>query len=348
MNSRRARARRLTVPGALLLAVSFALVGCSQGTDSAKEGPITSRMNALYGDDSGNEQWQAENERYEEIVATCMKEKGFEYTPVKPDDDAFAVQTWSDEDWDPVADAKENGYYITPASKDALIEQYGLGEVTDDEIVDEDPGSWFADDDPNGAYYRGLSASDQAAYDEALYGPMSDDMEAEYDWTTAGCNGEAFHEVYEAQMDDQEAEQDSTVMDDYYSYADDKLTNDPRVLEASAAWASCMADQGYDFATADEARSSIQQRFDDLTGTDTTSEEWVDPDPSRFSDEEIATLHDDEIALATTDAQCTVDTDMYDVYETVLFDVETEFYNTHKTEVDAWFAAQEARMNKKD
>ncbi len=343
-NMRLTAARRLAVPGVMLLAVSFALVGCSKGSDSPKEGPITSRMNALYNGDGGNEKMRAENDRHEEIVASCMKEKGFEYTPVKMDDDAFGFETYSDEDWDPVAEAKENGYHITPVSKDALIAQYGLGEPTEEEIPEE---PMTTDEDPNSAYYSTLSANDQVAYDEALYGVAPDDgSEYEYDWKTAGCSGEAFHQVYESQIAGQ-GDEDSTLMDDYYTFTDEKASNDSRVVDALSAWVTCMADKDYDFADFDEAVASIQKRFDDLTGTDSTSEEWVDPDPDLFSDEDITALHDDEVATATADAQCTVSSGWYDAYEEAWADAETEFYNSHKAEVDAWFAAQEALLNPK-
>lgn len=350
MNRRAAPARRLFVPGVLLLAASFAFVGCAKGTD-AKTGPISSRWNAVYGDESSwEDQWASDNARYEEVVARCMKEKGFEYTPVPAGVNGGMTVVGGDDEYDPVAEAKENGYWITPASMDELLMNYGLGDPEDfpEDLVD-DSGSWFAEGDPNGPYYRSLSASDQAAYDEALYGPPLDeddyDAEYEWDWTTAGCSGEASHQVYDLDQTD-DSEVDSTVMDDFYTYAEDKITNDSRVRQAEAAWASCMAGKGYDFARSDEARQSIQQRFDDLTGADSNSDTWTPPDPDRFSAAELTDLHDDEIATATADAQCYVKSGMDAAVEAAYFDVETEFYSSHKAEVDAYFDALEAAQKK--
>ncbi len=334
-------ARRTAVPGALLLTVSFALAGCSPGADTVEEGPITSRIKAIDGDD---ELTRAQNTRYEEAIAACMKAKGFEYTPV-PMGDSYSSESWSEEDWDPVADAKEHGYSITPAGKDALAMQYSLGDEAPEETAAEEEVPSDVADDPNDAYYSTLSASDQTAYDEALYGPMVDDTAEvdtiqEYDWTTNGCSGVAAHEVYDTQTD----EQDTSVLEDFYAYAADKTDDDSRVVEANAAWVSCMAGKGYDFADPDAARASIQQRFDDLMGIDPTSEVRVEPDLDGVSDEVFAALHDDEMATSLADAECIVSAGVRDAFDRAWADADAKFYDSHKTEVDAWFAAQEARL----
>jgi len=108
-----------------------------------------------------------------------------------------------------------------------------------------------------------------------------------------------------------------------------------------------MSDKGYSFATPEEPPMSFQKRLDELIGTDSTSEEWIEPDMDRFTDQDIKALHAEEIATATADAQCIVKVDWFKVYEAAWYDAEVAFYDAHRAEVDAWFDEQEAAMGKK-
>lgn len=367
MNSRPARARRLVVPGALLLAASFALVGCSKGSDAAAEqkiGPIESRQNSFY--DKQNQFWNNDsNDTYEEALAACMKESGFEYIPQKWDDGSNGVSVESaspdDQSLDPVANAKENGYYITPANKEQAAEWWGPGDTATDEPTTDSSGSLsdslsesiFSENDPNNAYFLSLSDSDRLAYVRAMMGPYADmspddfsSADWTYDWTQAGCQGEASHEAWDQPMD--QAETDTSVIDDFYSYASDKVANDDRVVRATTAWSSCMSGKGYTFSTSDDAVQSIQQRFDSLTGTDSNSTNpdgsWTPPDVSGVSDDDLAALHADEIATATADAECTVSSGLEKAQADAWYDADVDYYSTHKAEVDAYFDAQEAAL----
>ncbi|MCL2423984.1 MAG: hypothetical protein FWD11_08875, partial [Micrococcales bacterium] len=224
MSRYRTPVRFLAIPAAALLAASSLLVGCAKDDASDKIGPISARFDVLYGADFD---WNATQVQYEETIAACMKEKGFEYTPEPMVDDGFA--STSAEDWDPVAEAKLNGYWITPASKDDLALQYGMGEP---ETAWEDDSFWF-DDSPNGRYRQNLSDTEQTAYDEAMYGPAIDvegeeGVEIEWDWRTGGCQGEAFHKVYDDGAG-WNGDTTGTVIEEYQEYASDKVDNDPRV-----------------------------------------------------------------------------------------------------------------------
>jgi hypothetical protein len=113
-----------------------------------------------------------------------------------------------------------------------------------------------------------------------------------------------------------------------------------------------MADKGYTFASSEEAQQSVAQRFKDLTGIDATNDggwgtDQADPDLiAGITEAEYTALHDDEIATATADSQCYVKAGQEDAYNAAYFDVETEYYATHKTEVDAYFAALDAAQKK--
>ncbi|MCL2089935.1 MAG: hypothetical protein FWH11_01700 [Micrococcales bacterium] len=351
MNSRLAPAHRLVVPGTLLLAVSFALVGCTQSADAAaKTGPISARFDALYS--GSDDQWRDDNDKVQEIIAACMKEKGFEYIP-EPADLYQSTETISAEDWDPVAHAKEYGYFITYG-----MVGYGTDESEDlPEPFIDDSSVWVDENDPNGPYYLSLSESERTAYDEALYGSLSDEeWEAAWegdgegpDWTTQGCSGEAWHERELAWEAEREAEEsiDSTVMDDYDTYTDDKVANDRRVVKAKKTWSSCMTDAGYDFAEQEEAETSIRLRFDSILGIDSSKGYSLDLDEiSSSALADLRALQEDEIATATADAQCFVKSGLRTAYDDAQLDAETEFYNSHKAAVDAYFEALAAAQKK--
>lgn len=312
-------AHRLLVPAVAVLAASSVLVACSHdGTTTDKVGPISALYDAMWGED-----YQvADSIRYEEAVATCMKENGFEYTPTPMEDTTAMAGPMPQADWDPVANAKVDGYGI------ALF----LG------LDDDDDNSGFAKGDPNRIYYDALSDEEQAAYSQALHGtPTLDEPDPESYWTTGGCYGEAFHEVYESQNNWPDMDTPS-VMDDYWQFVSDKVENDPRIGKAATKWSACMSNKGYQFTELADARESIQQRYDDLLAVDWTTQGW---------EADLAALRADEIATATADAQCRVKAGVDQAYDDAWFDGETEFYNAHRAEVDAWFAEQEASRPKR-
>ncbi|MCL2423572.1 MAG: hypothetical protein FWD11_06730 [Micrococcales bacterium] len=336
--NRHAPVRALVVVPALLLAVSCTLVGCAEDkADTEKIGPVESRIHDVYGAWS-EERWYAFSVRAEELIAACMKEKGFEYLPVPPDmgyqSSTGPDQGTDDVDDDPVAYAKEHGYGIVPASKAEYQARWGSGEDT--------PA-----DNPNDAYYEGLSPTQQEAYDEALSGrhPVDEDEyesgSHEYDWTAFGCAGEAQHEVW----DKDETPIDDTVIDDYYAYVEDQVANDPRVHKAEKNWSSCMSGKGYDFRRPENAWDSIVKKYNELAGSNWDSLDW-EPNLDQISDADLASLHADEITTATADAQCDKKAGVTESHNNASFDADTEFYRTHKAEVDAWYDAhQAARKN---
>src|SRR5690606_2364200 len=130
---------------------------------------------------------------------------GFEYTPV--DWSAMNGGSFSSDELDVQWGTLE------------FAEQYGYGATTDpwgnqgEEVVD--PGAeqeQFVD--PNQEYVDSMSETEASAYYAALYGEQPEfdenadpeaEIETEYSWEDAGCQGKASHEVYEVGtgMDDE-------------------------------------------------------------------------------------------------------------------------------------------------
>jgi hypothetical protein len=352
--------RAATVAGcaALLLA------GCSGGPGSSPTsskgssdydpGPLDVYMSQIYGysldGDQSQDELQAESDRQqresEEIVASCMQEQGFEYTPVE-----------------------NTGVYISGDDLDVewgtkeFAEKYGYGISTDPwgtEDMPVDDGEEYVD--PNQDYVDAMSASEQEAYWAALYGEpvTSDDPEAteaaEWDWTTAGCQGKAQHEVYDAGQDSEEFADLEEEMNGIW----DQLSSDPRVTELDAAWASCMADAGYEGMTIQsDATTALYDEWSDIQG-------WNDPDyneqvenwdweaepegppmPTPDADEAKA-FTDKEIAQAVADFTCKDKVKYDETWSAINKEIQQDFVDQHKAELDAWVEAATAARSDAD
>jgi len=287
--------RSPALPALVAAVAALALAGCTGGGSSASSDDETGPLTAFFekvGGSFDDEDFEKQQRDVEELVATCMAEQGFEYTPAEPMSGGIAS---SDDmpDWE----SKE------------YAEQYGYGATTSDEL-------WGSGDewvDPNAEYVESMSESEQSAYYEALWGsgpeidPDADpeaELEYEYNWEESGCQGAAQHEVYE-----QDQIWDDPALKDLFEEMNteyENLADDPALREAQQKWATCIAEAGYDYANPEEAQQSI---YDELNGLyeamAPADPEDVDPDASFEPDPAAkAELKEKELALATADYAC--------------------------------------------
>lgn len=325
--------RRL-FPVAALGGLIVLLAGCSgaPSPEESPDSPLTSYMNALYGGDLSEEeqqkQFEERNRESEDLVAACMTEQGFEYTPNVV---TGSVMTSSGQEWDP-----DNRDWVS---------QYGYGIINypgHDEPVEPEQSS----PDPNAAYVESLSTSEQTAFYEALYGPQpsEEDVQAmndeagdgsgyEYDWTTAGCSGAAQHET--AAADPLQGEEFKTLSDSLNAFWTDMGTG-PEFTAVDTDWAACMDEAGQPgFATQSDASNSINEKYnafwENASGT-----EGVSPDSP-----EVEELGEQEIALALVDLDCREKINFNDRRQEAQFAAEEKFVADHKSELDALKAAAE-------
>ncbi len=338
-----------TRPAAILaaLCVSMLLSGCAASNtdaDSApetKDSPLAEFMSSVYESGMSTEDQEkefAERERKrEDLVAQCMTEEGFEYTP-NVQNVSFSMA--SDTEWN-------------PESRD-WVAQYGYGmvnwpgrddqpEVTEDEYVD-----------TNADYVASLSASEQTAFYEALNGPMMDeaDMPAdgemvEWDWTTAGCWGWADHEMNGDET--ATAEKYEPLMESMNTLYEDMMSS-PEISKADADWSACMADAGHPgFSVQMDAQNSINDKMNAIyEATSTTYEDGstetfatAAPGSGGMDDPAMKELGEEEIELALVDLDCREKTDYRDSMESVQFELEQQFIDDHKTELEAFRADME-------
>ena len=317
------------------MCASALLSGCASSAEAPaaaeEESPLTEFFSAAYGADLSQEEQQekfAEDERErEDLVAQCMTEEGFEYTPNLQ---ASTMTMSSGEEWD--MDSRE------------WVAQYGYGMVNypgKEEMQSGDAGEYV---DANADYVAGLSPSEQEAFNEALYGPAPDPedmpMEGEameYDWTTAGCYGWAENE--RGGVDPMATDEHKPLMDAMNEFYENSMSS-PELAAIDAEWASCMADAGRPGFTAQtDAQTSINEEMNAFyeemqppAGEMDLEEMTAPPMPDEAA---MAELGEKEIELALVDLDCREKTDYRAKADEVRFEQEQQFVDDHRAELDA-------------
>lgn len=328
-------------------ALVLALTACGGGTDEPTDsetpvGPLDAYFEQMYGDyDEGSA--DAQMMEVEDVVAACMAEQGFEYTPVDYSSQGGMVSSTDelDVEWGTLEFAQEYGYGAT-------TNPWGdqSGEPTDD-------GQQWTD--PNQEYVESMSETEQAAYYAALYGeqsyaePTEDGEEIEYDWTTAGCQGKAQHDVYESGngMDDEEF----TALQEEMSAMWEASMADPRITGLDAEWASCMADAGYaGLAVVSDAE---QQFYEKVNAVYEGSYADMDPEATEEDylaaqeaiEDELSALTAEEIETAVADYTCREEIRYTQIQQEVNLEYQQDFVDEHKDALDAWLEAYQASQS---
>lgn len=270
----------------------------------------------------------------QQAIVECMREQGFEYVAFDPMGD------FDPADFDPYDGLTREQY--------AKKWGYGISTTTSasGEPVDDAPGISFEPEeqpqDPNMKLRDALSAEEQAAYDQALYGNMmsetpameeeavggdagsggsdldtgvdeapAEDIDSDMpDFSQMGCQGAAmasdFGDLDEADME---------AMNDAEEQLTQRVESDRRVKDAAKAYRTCMADAGFpDVTKPDQAAEQINERMSKLWeastgGSDAVSSEFEDGeeftgDVPTLDAEELKQLQQDEIALAVAELPC--------------------------------------------
>ena len=309
--------------------------GEPEPSETPEPGPLDAYFSQMYGDQS-QEDANAQQMRSEEIIAECMNEQGFEYTPVD----------YSSMQGGPVDMVEPEVQWGTKE----FAAQYGYGATTDpygNQEEQEPPPDEEPFVDPNQDYVMAMSETEQQAYYIALYGEQSQEQtdpeaEIEWSWEDAGCQGRAQHEVYEGGngMDDGAFEELQEEMTAMY----DASMADPRIAELNAGWASCMADKGIEgMAAVGDGETRIYDQVNALWEDQTSGgEEWTEEDWQAQQDEiekKMAAITPEEIKTAVADFDCREKVGYDKVQREVNLEYQQDFVDAHKAELDAWLAA---------
>lgn len=314
-----------------LAATAVLAVGCSGSdepeptpTPTASDSPLEALLEEYLGDWS-NEQVNAQLVRMEELVAECMAEQGFDYTPV--DYTAMDLDLTGeglDAEWGTAEFAQEYGYGLTTNPV--------LGDET-------------APEDPNAEYVAAMSASEQDAYYRALYGDeyetLSTDPEAAAttSWEDLGCTGAAQNEMLGVAGEEDEFTALQEEMATMMASAD----ADPRLNQANADWAACMAGRDHPGLTAvGDAEAEITAELTRLqqeayaAATDPTTGVVDEAAAQAALAAPLAELGEREVVTAVDDAECRVESGYDDVRAEVDAEYQAEFLAEHRTELLQW------------
>lgn len=328
-----------TATAGVVVLLLTACTGASDGGSSSDDrGPFTAYVERV-GGDVDRAQMDAQHRRSEEVIAQCMADLGFEYTPTEPSFTGGGAADDRDLDWESLE----------------FAQQYGYGYTTSDDLFGEVDEDWT---DPNQERMESMSEAEAQAYSEALWGAPDEttdveDAEAEWDWETGGCSGKGFHEAYE--KDDPFADEAVEAAFTEWNEAWSSIPDDPSMKGPLADWASCMADAGHDVATPTEASASISEAYDALHGSGAEPDAELDPEaePEALEMPEpdpaaVAELRKKEIALAVADRTCQEESGYAKAYRTALRAAEEEIWEKYGDELEAAAAAASASASPKE
>lgn len=250
--------------------------------------------------------------RFEEVVAACMLQQGFEYVPFVAGHtvvDAAAI--------DP------------PPGSRGFAEQFGYGFAAVPEGMRVESSS----ENPNDAITAAMTPEALDAYVRALWGDDAADGESGGGTELGGCFRVARNEVF----GDRETDHVRAGLEDEIARIDAEVApTDPQVMAAAAEWSACMADAGHPGyaspAAAEQAAWDAWLAFNEGIAADPTL--GVTDDAGGIAGEgDLATR---ESSLATADWDCRADTDYDALWSAARDRLQQEYVDAHRAELDAW------------
>ncbi|SDC36430.1 hypothetical protein SAMN05216410_1728 [Sanguibacter gelidistatuariae] len=317
-------------PAVALVAVALVLTACSSAdtpgtpaiaTSTEHRGPLLEYLAPTMSD----EQTAADDAVYQEDVASCMAEAGFDYIPfVAP---PFVVAPVSDAgtlDW-----VARHGYRLSGGAMGTPEAQaWAAAEANIPDYVD-----------PNAAPHAQLSPGTRAAYDLALDGPENRNQVTidvngsplpSPTWTKEdGCSSWAIEQADRRTRDDLS---EFTDLLERMDAAWQTLDSQPQIIDLTAEWAHCMADAGHAYTSPEDAWASVYAVIHGDPGAGgnlyATSEE----------------LKAFEITVALADYDCQASLNWDAMRNTVRDEVEAQFLADNKAEIDEYIAAVESML----
>lgn len=216
----------------------------SSTSTSGEDSPIADLLGLPITDDDAMEEYFGQLQREAEAkIAECMLAQGFQYKVIDYSGLTGAAIS-IDEDTAEFA------------------EQYGFGIASNP--FEESFESFQDFEDPNEEYLKTLSPGETEAYQEALSGTLpdfSDGDDVEFSFEPSGCQGDAYEEVFSFGLVFEQ-------FSDEFEQIEEAYNSDPRIVNATSGWSSCMAEAGYSYSDEDGARDEIRRRNREITGNE--------------------------------------------------------------------------------
>jgi hypothetical protein len=269
-----------------LIGVVWLAAACGgDGSEGSSAAEDDSPLNELFGGNETSAESRAKQLEAEDLVAECMSEAGWEYTPVD-----YTAQ-FGDEIGAEDADLSMSEYGEKYAY--GVVRSYELYELPS--LLGQDDPEGPIDEgfvDPNNDYVMSLAPEEQELYYRDLYGdpggfaePIEGGDGSEETVFTMppleeqGCQGRAQAEVYgDSVFSDPDMQ---TRMDELF----EDMENDSAVKSAQRAWSECMTDSNADwtFPTSNDVYQYFERRKAEMAGQelvettfDTTTGEPLD------------------------------------------------------------------------
>lgn len=189
-------------------------------------------------------------EKTEELIARCMREQGFQYVAA----DHTTVRAGM------TADKKMPGL-----SEEEFVTRYGFGVATlytglPPQLADGYSPAKVGLGERNVQIFRGLSASDQVAYNRALLGAnlnatLAIALETENLSQTGGCTRRGLEQVFKPDQ----------MKASHYNPQDAIIARDARMRAAVNTWRREMKKAGFEYNHSDEIEPDLRNRLAALT-----------------------------------------------------------------------------------
>jgi hypothetical protein len=181
-------------------------------------------------------------ESTEQLIATCMKQAGFQYVAL---------------DFGAVKAAMDSDQTAAGLSSEDFVKQFGLGVTTQFDK----PLVVFGAGPQNNDFLNGLGASDQVAFRRELWGETPDwshvrAIEQEDFSQTGGCTLAAATQTYSP----------TELSGNYVNPKDKLIQQDPRMVTARQQWTTCMRDAGYEYDEPDQVSEDLTERLKAIVG----------------------------------------------------------------------------------
>jgi len=276
---------------ALGLIVAVLLVACGAGSQTPTQSSATAGQsdNAGQNGQRGDAEFGLTEEEIarrvdavESLIATCMRDAGFEYIPV---------------DYATARAAMDSNSKPSGLNADEFRAQFGYGITT--LFAGADSQATMGAGEQNIRIRNSLSPADRVAYNRALYGenPTATFVVALDDENfsqTGGCTRAAVEQVFSP-------EELGPGFVNYQNSEAVRVDQDPRVIAANKDWANCMRQAGYSYSNSDEIKTDLANRLDVITGG---------ADPATLEADAaaaLAELQGEELAIAAADHECNVE-----------------------------------------
>ena len=303
------------------LALGVLLTGCAAGSapEEPRDGPgplsEIAMSGGLEGDDAASV--IADMTQREEAVAACMHEAGFSYAPQIPQPDQVTFHP-------------DDAVLLGPVE---FAERYGYGMW---DPPDNGGGIEFAmtDDPEHAAYLASMSDTEAAAYETALWGPITEEGPDGSVTREGGCR-DRWSEP--PGRDDAERAYLQGVAEEMYAFFD-TLAEDPAFDELNRDWSACLREAGYQAARPEDARAQAEAAF-------TAALEAAN---YQMTAAMLAEHGPQEIALATADARCRVEVDYDARHADIQWDLEQAYVDAHAADLEAYRTAVAAWQDHSD